>query len=228
MIIPNNSNSNKCVNQCAAGVCEPMCMNKGKCVGPNTCSCASGWRGKRCNIREWLHVFFVFIPSKDIPDNIKTVWTKHTFTDVLLHSSRWGPQWSYSMVIYNKWEYIQYLCFWFIRCYLLLLFTSLVLRPGHRCRLADSAVDLVHTSLSVLTAAVCLQKCKNGGECLGPNTCHCPAGWEGLQCQTREFDHETTMQRYRDSDQDTAENRSELTCHFTWSFFLTLYSLLSR
>lgn len=33
--------------------------------------------------------------------------------------------------------------------------------------------------------AVCLQKCKNGGECVGPNTCHCPAGWEGLQCQTR-------------------------------------------
>ncbi|KAF3839607.1 hypothetical protein F7725_018324, partial [Dissostichus mawsoni] len=35
---------------CVAGVCEPMCMNKGKCVGPNTCSCASGWTGMRCNI----------------------------------------------------------------------------------------------------------------------------------------------------------------------------------
>lgn len=33
-------------------------------------------------------------------------------------------------------------------------------------------------------AAVCLQKCKNGGECVGPNTCQCPTGWEGLQCQT--------------------------------------------
>uniref|UniRef100_A0A672Z0B3 Si:dkey-30e9.7 n=1 Tax=Sphaeramia orbicularis TaxID=375764 RepID=A0A672Z0B3_9TELE len=44
----------KCANSCVPGVCEPMCMNKGKCVGPNACSCASGWRGKRCNIRESL------------------------------------------------------------------------------------------------------------------------------------------------------------------------------
>uniref|UniRef100_A0A4W3HJ61 EGF-like domain-containing protein n=1 Tax=Callorhinchus milii TaxID=7868 RepID=A0A4W3HJ61_CALMI len=27
-----------------------MCMNGGKCVGPNICSCLSGWRGKRCHI----------------------------------------------------------------------------------------------------------------------------------------------------------------------------------
>lgn len=40
--------------------------------------------------------------------------------------------------------------------------------------------------LFVLALAVCLQKCKNGGECVGPNTCHCPNGWEGLQCQTGE------------------------------------------
>ncbi|KAK0136097.1 von Willebrand factor D and EGF domain-containing protein [Merluccius polli] len=35
---------------CIPGVCEPVCMNRGKCVGANTCSCTSGWRGKRCNI----------------------------------------------------------------------------------------------------------------------------------------------------------------------------------
>jgi len=49
----------------------------------------------------------------------------------------------------------------------------------------------VHATIFVLTAAVCLQKCKNGGECVGPNTCHCPVGWEGLQCQTREFINDT-------------------------------------
>ncbi|GAA6068711.1 von Willebrand factor D and EGF domain-containing protein-like [Tachysurus ichikawai] len=27
-----------------------MCMNKGKCVGPDTCSCPSGWRGKVCDV----------------------------------------------------------------------------------------------------------------------------------------------------------------------------------
>lgn len=57
-----------------------------------------------------------------------------------------------------------------------------------------SATDDVHVSLSVLAVAVCLQKCKNGGECLGPNTCHCPVGWEGLQCQTGELIHDKTMQ----------------------------------
>lgn len=41
-----------------------------------------------------------------------------------------------------------------------------------------------------LAAAVCLQKCKNGGECLGPNTCQCSTGWEGLQCQTGGFIHQ--------------------------------------
>lgn len=50
----------KIMTECVSGVCEPMCMNKGKCVGPNTCSCASGWRGSRCNIREFLHLCLQF------------------------------------------------------------------------------------------------------------------------------------------------------------------------
>lgn len=36
-----------------------------------------------------------------------------------------------------------------------------------------------------LFAAICFQKCKNGGECIAPNVCHCPASWEGVQCQIR-------------------------------------------
>ncbi|XP_052532438.1 von Willebrand factor D and EGF domain-containing protein-like isoform X7 [Tympanuchus pallidicinctus] len=31
---------------------------------------------------------------------------------------------------------------------------------------------------------VCLQKCLNGGECIGPNICECPEGWVGMLCQT--------------------------------------------
>ena len=37
-----------------AGVCEPMCMNGGRCVGPDVCDCPSGWRGKRCDKRKCL------------------------------------------------------------------------------------------------------------------------------------------------------------------------------
>lgn len=36
-----------------------------------------------------------------------------------------------------------------------------------------------------LFAAICFQKCKNGGECIAPGTCHCPTTWEGMQCQIR-------------------------------------------
>ncbi len=28
-------------------------MNGGRCVGPDVCDCASGWRGKRCDKREY-------------------------------------------------------------------------------------------------------------------------------------------------------------------------------
>ncbi|XP_068877367.1 von Willebrand factor D and EGF domain-containing protein-like [Aphelocoma coerulescens] len=31
---------------------------------------------------------------------------------------------------------------------------------------------------------VCLQKCLNGGECVGPNICECSGGWVGMLCQT--------------------------------------------
>ncbi|XP_067406004.1 von Willebrand factor D and EGF domain-containing protein-like [Emydura macquarii macquarii] len=31
---------------------------------------------------------------------------------------------------------------------------------------------------------VCLQKCLNGGECIGPSVCACSEGWIGMLCQT--------------------------------------------
>ena len=35
-------------------------------------------------------------------------------------------------------------------------------------------------------AAICLKPCENGGECIGPNQCNCPAGWDGQSCDQRE------------------------------------------
>lgn len=37
-----------------AGVCDPPCMNGGRCVHPNVCDCPSGWRGKHCSKRKHL------------------------------------------------------------------------------------------------------------------------------------------------------------------------------
>ncbi|XP_004423701.1 epidermal growth factor-like protein 7 isoform X1 [Diceros bicornis minor] len=33
-------------------------------------------------------------------------------------------------------------------------------------------------------AAVCQPPCQNGGSCVQPGRCHCPAGWRGDTCQT--------------------------------------------
>ncbi|XP_063966093.1 epidermal growth factor-like protein 7 [Lytechinus pictus] len=33
------------------------------------------------------------------------------------------------------------------------------------------------------TEAICTQECQNGGRCLRPNTCACPAGWTGQYCE---------------------------------------------
>ena len=33
-------------------VCDPACLNGGRCVAPDQCECAEGWTGKYCQIRE--------------------------------------------------------------------------------------------------------------------------------------------------------------------------------
>ncbi|XP_060055356.1 epidermal growth factor-like protein 7 isoform X3 [Erinaceus europaeus] len=33
-------------------------------------------------------------------------------------------------------------------------------------------------------AAICQPPCQNGGSCVLPGHCHCPAGWRGTSCQT--------------------------------------------
>ncbi|KAK1333983.1 hypothetical protein QTO34_004981 [Cnephaeus nilssonii] len=33
-------------------------------------------------------------------------------------------------------------------------------------------------------AAICQPPCQNGGSCVQPGRCHCPAGWQGGSCQT--------------------------------------------
>lgn len=43
----------------------------------------------------------------------------------------------------------------------------------------------------LLSPASCLQKCLNGGECVGANTCHCAPGWQGILCQIREYPNQT-------------------------------------
>lgn len=59
-----------------AGVCEPMCMNGGRCVGPDVCDCPSGWRGQRCDKRKCFDSRIRTESSSSRPPCwIRSVWT---------------------------------------------------------------------------------------------------------------------------------------------------------
>ena len=42
----------------------------------------------------------------------------------------------------------------------------------------------MHVFFLYLHVAICSPDCMNGGQCVEPNTCNCPAGWRGTLCQT--------------------------------------------
>eukprot|EP00057_Strongylocentrotus_purpuratus_P029539 XP_011684013.1 PREDICTED: epidermal growth factor-like protein 7 [Strongylocentrotus purpuratus] len=42
---------------------------------------------------------------------------------------------------------------------------------------------LAHKYAKGCTEAICTQECQNGGRCLRPNACACPAGWTGQYCE---------------------------------------------
>lgn len=58
----------------SAGVCEPMCMNGGRCVGPDVCDCPSGWRGKRCDKRKCRDTRIGFFPFTTSSSSRPTCW----------------------------------------------------------------------------------------------------------------------------------------------------------
>ena len=39
-------------------VCDPVCQNGGNCTEPDTCVCAVGYTGDRCQTRMFLYLFF--------------------------------------------------------------------------------------------------------------------------------------------------------------------------
>ena len=40
----------------------------------------------------------------------------------------------------------------------------------------------VQSKIFLSLTAICEHKCKNGGNCIGPNLCHCPVGYTGNSC----------------------------------------------
>ena len=38
-------------------VCSPGCENGGRCVSPGECTCANGYSGRRCEIRETIYTY---------------------------------------------------------------------------------------------------------------------------------------------------------------------------
>ena len=55
--VPRKSKINKpyyiIVHMYTIAVCDPACLNGGRCVAPDQCECAEGWTGTYCQIREY-------------------------------------------------------------------------------------------------------------------------------------------------------------------------------
>ncbi|KAI4543881.1 hypothetical protein MG293_006675, partial [Ovis ammon polii] len=57
---------------------------------------------------------------------------------------------------------------------------------GRRCQNSKTLLNMTSKlsfKLLFSFAAICFQKCKNGGDCIAPSICHCPTTWAGAQCQ---------------------------------------------
>ncbi|XP_032492245.1 epidermal growth factor-like protein 7 isoform X4 [Phocoena sinus] len=57
-------------------------------------------------------------------------------------------------------------------------------RKGQPPPLRRAAATSVRGMRETASPAICQPPCQNGGSCVQPGRCHCPAGWQGDTCQT--------------------------------------------
>ncbi|XP_061290078.1 epidermal growth factor-like protein 7 isoform X1 [Bos javanicus] len=58
-------------------------------------------------------------------------------------------------------------------------------RPSPSCSVYTSPSSPPATAtVPAAPTAICQPPCQNGGSCVQPGRCHCPAGWQGNACQT--------------------------------------------
>ena len=169
---------------CPDPVCTPTCKNGGKCSGPNSCKCATGWTGADCSVSNGPCVNGTLTPTGVCTCNIG--WSGAACdVPVCNNACKNGG----TCVAPNQ---CQCLRGW----------------GGSACTSAQCSPACLNggacTSPNVCTCAsgwvgatcnraTCIPACENGSTCSSPNTCSkpCSTGWTGDQCQLPECSSES-------------------------------------
>ncbi|KAB0345292.1 hypothetical protein FD754_022218 [Muntiacus muntjak] len=144
---------------CSTALCDPVCLNGGSCNKPNTCICPNGFFGTQCQ-NECGHCMRNNVcPCPEGYTGMRC--QKSICVPMCINGGKCvGPN-------------LCSLSFWLGN-------NATHIRKINTLNMLKSTWE--HKA-GLQTKTVCFQKCKTGGECMAPSTCHCPTTWAGEECQ---------------------------------------------
>ncbi|XP_065181863.1 fibropellin-1-like isoform X3 [Sycon ciliatum] len=156
--------------------CRKVCHNGGSCSSPNKCTCATGWKGKKCQTSvcssPCLNGGRCTAPSTC---SCEAGYTGSTCGDAIcsspcLNGGRCtAPSTCSCAAGYTGSTCGDAVC------------TSPCLNGG-RCTAPSTCSCAAGYTGSTCGDAVCTSPCLNGGRCTAPSTCSCAAGYTGSTC----------------------------------------------
>ncbi|XP_064370676.1 von Willebrand factor D and EGF domain-containing protein-like isoform X2 [Dromaius novaehollandiae] len=191
-------------------LCDPPCEHGGTCVSQNTCSCAYGFVGPRCETmvcNRHCHNGGICVSPDEC--KCKNGWSSPSCETAVCNPvclnggicvrpntcmcpyGFYGPQCQRAVCIPP--------CKNGAHCVRTNVCSCTEGYMGRRCQKSVCDPMCMNGGKCVspnvcdcpsgwkgkyCNKPVCLQKCLNGGECIGPNICECSEGWTGMLCQT--------------------------------------------
>lgn len=140
-------------------VCSFPCENGGRCIGPETCLCSSGWQGVDCTTPVCTSGVATLIGFGDMlcRDTSRTVC-------VAPETCACAPGW-------RGQDCLTPMC------------VQRECQHGGTCIAPDTCKCAYGWFDPNCTTPVCTQTCGNGGNCTAPDTCACPTHWTGIDCR---------------------------------------------
>ena len=161
-----------------SAVCTQICENGGKCVGPDTCSCPSGWGGKDCTI-----------PSCSTACGTNKVCVgpnlcacKPGFNGTNCDNAQCSQN-CLNGGYCSAPDTCNCAPGWFdTNCTTPVCMNTCA--NGGNCTAPNTCACPSEWTGSDCRIPVCVQSCSNGGLCVAPNTCICPPNYIGYDCST--------------------------------------------